>query len=189
MWALTVQKKSVPNLCYPNLNKQVYVDAEGQDFPRISSGNLQCSSQIGSVLKFQDFSVICPTEREVRIALANQDDGIEYIANLLIEKTGAKNLVLKLASEGFIAYSGREEENKIRRRQHFPALSINPVDVAGAGDALLSAMAVGLTRGLSLMQASTLACCVSAVAVQTIGNRPISLEQVRSFFSKNAIMD
>ncbi len=152
-------------------------------------GDLQCSSQIGSVLKFQDFSIICPTEREARIALANQDDGIETIANVLIEKTGAKNLVLKLASEGFIAYSGREEENGFRRRQHFPALSINPVDVAGAGDALLSAMAVGLTRGLSLMQASTLACCVSAVAVQTVGNRPINLEQVRSFFSKNAIMD
>jgi rfaE bifunctional protein kinase chain/domain len=152
-------------------------------------GDLQCSSQIGSVLKFQDFSIICPTEREARIALANQDDGIETIANVLIEKTGAKNLVLKLASEGFIAYSGREEENGFRRRQHFPALSINPVDVAGAGDALLSAMAVGLTRGLSLMQASALACCVSAVAVQTVGNRPINLEQVRSFFSKNAIMD
>jgi sugar/nucleoside kinase (ribokinase family) len=59
------------------------------------------------------------------------------------------------------------------------------VDVAGAGDALLAAMATGLARGLSLMQASALACCVSAIAVQTVGNRPISLSQVRRFYSQH----
>ena len=146
-------------------------------------GDLQCSSQVGNILKFRDFFLICPTEREARIALANHDDGVEYIANLLIEKTRSINTVLKLAGEGFIAYTGQEEAGFLHR-QHFPALTVNPVDVAGAGDALLSAMAVGLARGLSLMQASALACCVSAIAVQTIGNRPISLKQARRFYSQ-----
>jgi rfaE bifunctional protein kinase chain/domain len=145
-------------------------------------GDLQCSSQVGNILKFKDFFFICPTEREARIALANHDDGVEYIANLLIEKTRNTNMVLKLAGEGFIVYVGQEGEAGFLHRQHFPALTVNPVDVAGAGDALLSAMTVGLARGLSLMQASALACCVSAIAVQTVGNRPISLKQARQFY-------
>ena len=39
-------------------------------------GDLQCSSQIGNVTKFNDFFLIVPTEREARIALSNQDDSI-----------------------------------------------------------------------------------------------------------------
>ena len=147
-------------------------------------GDLQCSSQVGSILKFKDFSLICPTEREARIALANHSDGLERIANLLIEKTRSASTILKLGGDGFIAYQGQQEQDLLRR-QHFPALTANPVDVAGAGDALLAAMATSLTRGLSLMQASALACCVSAIAVQTVGNRPISLSQVRRFYSQH----
>ena len=135
---------------------------------------------MGNITRFQNFHLICPTEREARIALSNRDDGVEYVANLLLEKTNSNNLIVKLGGEGFIAYSG-EESGHYFRRQHFPALMINPVDVAGAGDALLATMAVGMTRGLSLMQASTLACCVSAIAVQTVGNRPVGLRQLKEF--------
>ena len=148
-------------------------------------GDLQCSSQVGSVLKFRDFSLICPTEREARIALGNQDDGIEYVANLLLEKTRSANIVLKLGRDGFISYRGEKAAEGFVQRQHFPALTANPLDVAGAGDALLAAMATGLSRGLSLMQASALASCVAAIAVQTVGNRPISLGHVQNFFSQH----
>ncbi len=148
-------------------------------------GDLQCSSQIGSVLRFRDFSLLCPTEREARIALGNQDDGVEYVANLLLEKTRSSNIVLKLGRDGFISYQGEKAAEGFVQRQHFPALTANPVDVAGAGDALLAAMATGLSVGLSLMQASALASCVAAMAVQTVGNRPISLGQVHHFFSQH----
>ena len=33
-----------------------------------------------------------------------QDDGVEYVANLLMKQTRSSNLVVKLGSEGFIAY-------------------------------------------------------------------------------------
>lgn len=148
-------------------------------------GDLQCSSQVGNIAKFQHFHLICPTEREARIALSNHDDGVEYVANLLLQKTYSSNMVLKLGAEGFIAYSG-EDSHDLMNRQHFPALTVNPVDVAGAGDALLAAMALGLTLGLSLMQASALACCVSAIAVQTVGNRPVGLDKVKEFFDQRS---
>ena len=147
-------------------------------------GDLQCSSQVGNISKFQHFHLITPTEREARVALSNHDDGIEYVANLLIGKTHASNLILKLGAAGFIAYVN-DDRNDFLMRQHFPALTVNPVDVTGAGDALLASMSVGLARGLSLMQASALACCVSAIAVQTIGNIPVRLEQAKKLFLLN----
>jgi rfaE bifunctional protein kinase chain/domain len=148
-------------------------------------GDLQCSSQIGNISKFKNFQLLCPTEREARIALGNQDDGIEYVANLLMKKAQTSNLIVKLGSEGFIAYT-QEEKSDFLHRQHFPALSVNPADVAGAGDALLAAVSVGLTKNLSLMEASAIGCCVAALAVQTVGNRPVPLEDVEKFVDQAA---
>ena len=147
-------------------------------------GDLQCSSQVGSILKFENFALISPTEREARIALGNHDDGVEYIAHLLIDRTKSKNLVLKLGGAGFIAYVTHEKTQQVQHRQHFPALTANPIDVTGAGDALIAALTVCLTKGFSLMQAASFATCVSAIAVQTLGNHPITLAEVCRFYSK-----
>ena len=92
-------------------------------------GDLQCSSQVGNVSKFNQFELICPTEREARIALGGHSEGIEWVANTLMVKTRSRNLILKLGSEGFIAYAS--ESDGFFNRQHFPALNPNPVDVAG----------------------------------------------------------
>ena len=129
---------------------------------------------------FKNFNLLCPTEREARIALGNQDDGIEYVANILMKNTESENLIIKLGGEGFIAY-GQGGKDGFLHRQHFPALSVNPADVAGAGDAMLAAVSVGLTKNLSLMEASAIGCCVAALAVQTIGNRPVRLQDVGNF--------
>jgi rfaE bifunctional protein kinase chain/domain len=152
-------------------------------------GDLQCSSQIGNILKFEQFFLICPTEKEARIALGNHDDGVEYIANLLIQRAQSENTVVKLGSEGFISYLSRQDKDAFLHRQHFPALTANPADVTGAGDALLAAMATGLTRGLSMMEVSALACLVSAIAVQTVGNRPISLNQVQQYYRQHKLVN
>ena len=142
-------------------------------------GDLQCSSQVGNILKFSDFSVICPTEKEVRIALGNQEDSIEFLANLLIDQTRCANLILKMGGAGLIAYEVDRATEEVISKQHYPALTVNPVDVTGAGDALIASLAVAMARGCSLMEAVAFSTCVSAVAVQTLGNRPVNLGDVR----------
>lgn len=143
-------------------------------------GDLQCSSQVGNVAKFEDFNLICPTEREARIALSNHEDGVEWIANTLLEKTRSKNLLIKLGAEGFIAYSNDIPGN-FKKREHFPALVSNPVDVAGAGDSLLAAIAVSMCSGANLMEASAIGSCMAAVAVQTVGNIPVSRQKLENY--------
>ena len=143
-------------------------------------GDLQCSSQIGNVGKFVNFDLLSSTEREVRIALNNQDDGIEYIANRLIQETIVSRLIVKLGGDGLIAYDTTKNVDLIDR-EHFPALCANPVDVAGAGDSLLATLSIGLSRGFSLMESTAMGCCASAIAVQTIGNLPVRLDMLTEF--------
>ena len=77
---------------------------------------------------------------------------------------------------GFISYDSSNILDSIS--QSFPALSVNPVDVAGAGDALLSAMATSITSGNDIMISSVIACCMASIAVETLGNKSIKKEQL-----------
>ena len=144
-------------------------------------GDLQCSSQVGKVTKFNDFDLITPTEKESRIALEDNESGIEWIANTLINNTNSKNMLIKLGSDGFIAYGNTKSSIE---RQNFPALVINPVDVAGAGDSLFAAMSVSLSSGASLIEASVIGVCMASLAVKEVGNTAITKEKL-----SNCIVD
>jgi rfaE bifunctional protein kinase chain/domain len=139
-------------------------------------GDLQCSSQVGKVTKFNGFDLITPTEKEARVALDDNENGIEWVANTLLENTDSKNMLMKLGSDGFIAYSGQN----LGERQNFPALTANPVDVTGAGDSLFAAMSVSLVSNASLMEASAIGTCMASLAVQEVGNIPITKDRLDS---------
>jgi rfaE bifunctional protein kinase chain/domain len=145
-------------------------------------GDLQCSSQVGNISKFKNYDLICPTERESRISLGTQNEGIEWVANALMKKTNTRNLVMKLGGDGFISYAS--EADGFINRQHFPALSINPVDVAGAGDSLFAALSVGLCSGATLMSSSAIGVGMASLAVQQVGNIPVSFQNLKNYLSK-----
>ncbi len=140
-------------------------------------GDLQCSSQVGSIIKFQNFSLLCPNEREARLALQDKESGLEQISQKLLKSTHAKQLIMKLGADGFIAYD--RDQNNVINSQPFPALCVNPLDVAGAGDSLLALLATGLASGQAMMPTAALACCMAALAVETMGNTPIGSPDLR----------
>ena len=141
-------------------------------------GDLQCSSQIGNVTKFNGFDIITPTEKESRIALDDNESGIEWVATTLLKDTNSKNMLMKLGSDGFIAYS-----SNLADRQDFPALSVNPVDVTGAGDSLFAAMSVSLSSGASLIEASVIGTCMASLAVKEVGNTAIANSKLSQYMS------
>ena len=142
-------------------------------------GDVQCSSQIGLVTKFKNFSLLCPNEREARIALQEKDAGLEALSNKLINITKSDKLIMKLGAQGFIAYD-RLMSGKLLS-QPFPALSVNPVDVSGAGDSLLALMSTSLSTSDNFMAAAALGACMSALAVENMGNKPISANSLKDF--------
>ena len=145
-------------------------------------GDVQCSSQMGKVTKFKNFTLVFPTEREARYALDNMVDGVEWIANTLMDYLSANEALVKLGADGFIAYARQEDGFVVR--QHYPALTVNPVDVAGAGDSLMAAMTACLSSGSNLMEASAIGACMASLAVREVGNHPISCEQLKNYVSR-----
>jgi rfaE bifunctional protein kinase chain/domain len=139
-------------------------------------GDLQCSSQFGSVLKFKNFSLITPNEKEARIALHDKSSGLESIAQRLLIESSAKSLVLKLGSEGFVLYDTQETGDILR--EAFPSLSVAPIDVTGAGDSMLAVFSLAMAKKQRLVFASALAACVAAEAVETLGNTPVSYSRL-----------
>jgi len=139
--------------------------------------DIQCSSQIGSITKFKNFTLLCPNEREARIALQDKSTSLENISQNLLRITEAEKLIMKLGAAGFIAY----EKNNLGEylSQSFPALSVNPLDVSGAGDSLLAVMSIGLASGQSMMVSSALAACMAGLSVQIMGNTPIKSQSLR----------
>ena len=85
---------------------------------------------------------------------------------------------MKLGPEGFIAYD--RDLDGLVSNQAFPALSVNPLDVAGAGDSLLAVFSTGLASGQAMMPTAALACCMAALAVETMGNTPINAISLQS---------
>jgi sugar/nucleoside kinase (ribokinase family) len=133
---------------------------------------------VGSITRFQNFSLLCPNERELRLALQDKDTGLERLSQKLLEQSRCERLVVKLAAEGFIVYD-RFADGKIVN-QPFPALSVNPLDVAGAGDSVLAVMATGLASGQPMMPTAAIACLMASLAVETMGNTPIPSEALRN---------
>jgi rfaE bifunctional protein kinase chain/domain len=132
----------------------------------------QCSTQVGSICKYRGFTVLTPNEREARLALQDQNSGVEQLAMDLIQETRCKQLVMKLGSEGFISYQKSIQGEEISRIS-YPALSSNPIDVAGAGDSLLAVIAIGISANAKTEDLGILASCMSAIAVERMGNSPI----------------
>ena len=149
-------------------------------------GDTQCSSQIGLVTKFKKFSLICPNEKEARIALQDNVSGLESLSHKLMSSTKSEKLIMKLGAQGFIAYD-QISKGKYQS-QSFPTLSVNPLDVSGAGDSLLSVMSTGLSSNNDFMSSAALACCMSAIAVENMGNMPIHSNQLKDFL-KNSLFN
>lgn len=139
-------------------------------------GDSQCSSQIANISRMQNFTLLCPNEKEARLSLQAKDIGLDELCRNLISKTKSQNLIMKLGADGFVVYA--KDENNDFRIQAFPALSVNPLDVTGAGDTLLSIMAAGMSSNSSIMSVAALACCGASISVNTMGNKPIDIESV-----------
>ena len=105
---------------------------------------------------------------------------MEALSLKIIDETNSDKLIMKLGSDGFIAY---EKNNKKIKSQAFPALCTHPIDVAGAGDSLLAVMAVGLSSSQEMMKTAALACCMASLAVSRMGNKPITTEELENYIN------
>ena len=99
-----------------------------------------------------------------------------------MQELESNELLITLGSGGFIAYS--KQSDGFMNRQHYPAMTVSPVDVAGAGDSLFAAMSACITSGATLMEASAIGACMASLAVREVGNQPISCNKIKNYLSR-----
>jgi rfaE bifunctional protein kinase chain/domain len=135
----------------------------------------QSSSQLGDIGRYKNLDLITPTEREARISLRNQDDGLVVVTRNLQEKTKSKNILLKLGRDGILVHSGTEKDGWTDRIE---ALNSSPIDVSGAGDSLLVSAAMVLAAGGSIWEAGYIGSLAAAVQVSRVGNIPLRANEI-----------
>lgn len=136
----------------------------------------QSSSQIGDICRYKNVNLITPTEREARISLKNNDDGLIVLAEELIRKTYAKNVFLKLGEEGFVIHSPGKKKEWLSDK--IDALNNYPKDVAGAGDSLLIVASMSLASNATIWEAAYLGAIAAGIQVSRVGNKPITSEEL-----------
>ena len=148
----------------------------------VVAADSQSSSQLGCLDKFRDCDLITPTEKEARLELRNEVDGLGVIAEKLRDQVGARNLILKLGSDGILV-DGAENSDRSSLAQSVPAFNSQPIDVSGAGDSLLAASAMSLAQKSTLLEAGVLGSISAAIQISREGNRPIKNDELMQIIS------
>ena len=109
--------------------------------------------------------MIKPNETELAILLQECSDEEDLRANAkLLQRKGAKNIVVTLGGEG--SYLLKEDHTE--KRLHADK-TVHVVDTTAAGDSYVAGLAVALARGDSLDEAVELAGRVSNIVVTRKG--------------------
>ena len=85
---------------------------------------------------------------------------------------------MKLGSEGFIAY---EISNKKRISHVFPALSVNPLDVTGAGDTVIAALSIAYAKTNDIEYSAKFANAAAAIAVSKAGTASVTIDEINNY--------
>tara|TARA_Y100000816_G_scaffold122065_1_gene85800 strand:- start:36974 stop:38407 length:1434 start_codon:yes stop_codon:yes gene_type:complete len=131
----------------------------------------QTSSQIGDISRFKFMDLLTPTEREIRLSLKNNQDGLVVIADKLIELSHAKNIILTLGQEGVLVHASNKKFPIFT--DQLETLNLNPLDPSGAGDSLLVGASLCLASGGSIWESTMIGSLMSSIQISRMGNIPI----------------
>ena len=137
----------------------------------------QSSSQLGDIGRYQSVNLITPTEREARISIKNQNDGLVILAEKLSKKTLSNNIILKLGQEGVLIHSNIENSGEFIT-ERLPTFNQNPKDVSGAGDSLLICSSLALASGANIYEATFLGSLAAGIQISRVGNIPLRTKEL-----------
>jgi len=137
----------------------------------------QSSSQMGDVSRFNNTILLTPTEREARLATHDYESGLVVLADKLLRKAKAQNIIMTLGEAGILI------QEKIT--DQLPSLNPTATDVAGAGDSLLVCTGLALVAGADIWNAAYLGSIAAAVQVSREGNLPIKVDDIVRQLEKN----
>ncbi|MBI4963849.1 MAG: D-glycero-beta-D-manno-heptose-7-phosphate kinase [Desulfomonile tiedjei] len=135
----------------------VLVDPKGMDYKR-----------------YRGTTYITPNVREASLA-----SGIEIRSEESLARAG-EILLGETAAQGVIITRGREGITLVtpRKVQNFPVKPVEIVDVTGAGDTVISTLALAVANGMSIDNAVSLANLAASLVVARFGAASVTLEEM-----------
>lgn len=138
-------------------NKPVYVDPKFHNF-----------------FEYRDVTVFKPNRKETADILAMKIDGEESVKEAgrkLIDKLNCEYLVLTRGEKGMMLFDKEKNKTVIL---NIPTKARKVADVSGAGDTVISTIAVMLAGGANIIEAVMLANQAAGIVCEEVGIIPIT---------------
>ena len=140
-------------------HKPVIVDPKGSDYSR-----------------YLGATVITPNvheaERATNIDIHSEDDA-RRVGRALLELLPGSALLLTRGAAGMSVFQNGHPP------AHIPTVGQSVYDVTGAGDTVISALALAIAAGAQLEQAARLANLAASIVVGKLGTAPVTREELR----------
>lgn len=151
---------------------------ETEELIRLSnlSGKRVLVDPKGTFTKYHDAYAICPNKKELAFAIGawHSEIELEYKVFSLIEDLNLHAILLTRSEEGMTLFTKEKEAISI------PSIAREVYDVSGAGDTVISLLALGLSSGFSLVEAVVLANYGAGIIVGKFGTSSLTLAELEN---------
>ena len=123
--------------------------------------------------------LLAPTEHELRSIAGDFEGSLPSVAAAVMQELNVPCLLTTMGKRGMVLFYPRNPDpdhwfDHRLRSEHLPALAHHTADVVGAGDALLATAVLSRGAGASEPQAAYLGALAASIAVERVGNLPVS---------------
>ena len=129
------------------------------------------------VSKYAGATYITPNMAEFKLmaggAVLDTDQNIESVAKRMLEDHDLDNILLTRSADGMSLFNATET-------QHFPTSVSEVVDITGAGDTVVAALAYGVALGLDQATIIAFANSAAGVVVSKVGTSNASLDEIQA---------
>jgi len=129
---------------------------------------------------FKHATVFKPNRKEVEVALGTRLDSVETLRKVgeqLLKRLESQCLVITLGEDGMAVFESDGQMTRVptrARRVH---------DVSGAGDTVISTLALSLVAGATFKEAATLANYAAGIVCGEVGVVPITSQKILDEFN------
>jgi len=138
----------------------------------------------GRLMRLTHADLLVGTERGVRVAMRDHEQGITSLAYHLLANLGAQNLLVPLGKRGLLCFDQRRDnasdswEGKLR--SEYLASPVNgAVDKLGCQEALLAVAGALLGAGANIHQAAYVGLAASILEGRQLGHQPLDGHELR----------
>ena len=145
-----------------------------------AAGKIVCvDPKLRNLAVYRPATVITPNlaEAEHASGLSIQTEkGLESAGRKILRQTGADHLLITRGEHGMTLFDG----NARTKVTQIPTLAREVFDVTGAGDTVISTLALGLVSGLSILEAAVLSNIAAGIVVGKLGTASVTPEELIS---------